>query len=363
MTLPTEYETRKNEHITLAVGTETSAQNQFADLAFVHHSLAAIDRDEVSLQTSFAGINCANPVYINAMTGGSDRAERLNGELAAIARDLCLPIATGSMSAFLSDPRCAGSYTALRRNNPHGIVVANVNANTGPAEARRAIELIGADAVQIHLNSVQEIVMPEGDRDFRRWLDMIAAVVQGVSVPVIVKDVGFGMSRETFLTLRDSGVAAVDVAGRGGTNFAVIENLRRGQQDFGYLSSWGQSAAESLLDIDHVRGADDPSVLASGGVRNPLDVVKSLALGADAVGVAGHFLRILVNDGPSTLAEVVHAWIDQITSLMTVLGTASVASLSDTDVVIIGDLAERCARRGIELTKYAQRSTRIRGSI
>lgn len=324
-------------------------------MAFVHHSLTGIDQYQVHLDTSFAGLKCSKPLYINAMTGGSVMAQRINGELAAVAAEFELPMASGSVSAFLADPSVADTYSIIRKVNPDGIVVANVNANTDPIDAQRAIDLLAADAVQIHVNSVQEIVMPEGDRSFSHWTKTISDVVAAVGVPVIVKEVGFGMSRETYDILACLGVSAVDVAGSGGTDFISIENRRRERQDFDYLVGWGQSAAASLLEIQP--RPHHPEMLASGGVRNPLDVVKALALGARAVGVGGYFLRILMNDGPNELARVVQNWIEQVTGLMTILGAHSVASLQKTDVLVTGTLAERSIRRGVDVNAWAHRST------
>ncbi|MFD6103587.1 type 2 isopentenyl-diphosphate Delta-isomerase [Nocardia salmonicida] len=361
MTVQAAYQNRKDAHIRLAADDAPATLNQFDELAFVHHSLSGINRHDVDLHTTIAGLECPKPLYINAMTGGSDMARRINHELATVANEFGLPMAAGSMSAFLANPAAADTYSVIRKANPTGIVIANINANTGPVDAQRAVDLLHADALQIHLNSVQEIVMPEGDRDFAHWERAVAEITAAVSVPVIVKEVGFGMSRETFRVLTGLGVAAVDVAGRGGTDFASIENRRRDRQNYDYLTGWGQSAAGSLLEIQ--RSPGQPELLASGGVRNPLDVVKALALGAGAVGVAGHFLRIVIDDGADELATVVGDWLEQLTSLMTVLGAHSVAALVNTDLLITGTLAERSIRRGVDLSACANRSASVSGEL
>lgn len=347
------YQQRKDAHLQLAAENEVAAVNQFDDIAFVHHSLAGINRAQVRLDTTFAGLHCPYPLYINAMTGGSDNAGTINGQLAEAAAEIGIPIASGSMSAYLHDPPAGPTYSIMRTVNPKGIIAANVNANTEPDDARRAIDLLHADVLQIHLNSVQEIVMPEGDRSFGHWNENIAKMIASVDIPVIVKEVGFGISRESYATLTDLGAQAVDVSGTGGTNFAAIENHRRSKQDFDYLSGWGHSAAASLLEIQPA--PHSPELLASGGVRNPLDVVKALALGARAVGTAGHLLRIVLHGGTSELVDTLRNWIDQITSLMTILGTPTIDSLRNTDLIITGSLAERATRRGIDLETWGNR--------
>ncbi|RDI49982.1 isopentenyl-diphosphate delta-isomerase [Nocardia mexicana] len=333
--------------------------NEFDDVRLVHHALTGIDRREVDLTTTVAGMRWRVPIYINAMTGGSAATGRLNRELAVAARETGVAIATGSQSAFLADSSTADTFRVVRRENPDGFVLANINATIGLDDARRAVDLLEADALQIHLNSVQETVMPEGDRSFREWASAIERIAGGVSVPVIVKEVGFGLSRETVALLSDLGVAAADVAGRGGTNFAMIENGRRPGGEYRFLADWGQSAPACLLDS---AGLGVP-LLASGGVRHPLDVVRGLALGAVAVGVSGRFLATLVDRGPAALVEDITTWVDQLAALMTTLGAATPAALADCDVVVRGELAAFCAARGIAVGDLATRRARTAPAI
>ncbi|RKS73108.1 isopentenyl-diphosphate delta-isomerase [Actinomadura pelletieri DSM 43383] len=358
---------RKDDHVRLAAEQQrrSGGHNQFDDVSFVHHALAGIDRTEVSLATRFAGIAWPVPLFVNAMTGGSAKTGAVNRELAIAARETGVPIATGSMSAYFKDPSTADTFAVMRRENPDGFVMANVNANASVENARRAVDLLRADALQIHVNAVQETVMPEGDRSFAHWAPRIEEIASGVDVPVIVKEVGFGLSRETVELLRDLGVRAVDVAGRGGTDFARIENDRRlnggrdpgehgGREraDYSYLNGWGQSAAACLLDA---AGAGVP-VLASGGVRHPLDVARGLALGASAAGVSGRFLTTVLDGGAAALVARVTAWLDQLTALMTMLGARTPADLARRDLLVRGGLREFCADRGVDTRRLATRS-------
>ncbi|QDY80396.1 type 2 isopentenyl-diphosphate Delta-isomerase [Streptomyces qinzhouensis] len=353
---------RKDDHVRLAVAQhQASRDHQYAsgryagafdDVQFLHHALAGTDCDRVSLRTSFAGRTWPVPLYINAMTGGSPKTGEINRDLGIAARETGLAIATGSMSPFLKDPACADTFTPVREQHPDGFVMANINANTTPEQARRAIGLLDANALQIHLNTVQEIVMPEGDRSFGHWPTAIETIAHAVDVPVIVKEVGFGLSGRTVTRLAGLGVAGADVAGRGGTDFARIENGRRPSGDYAYLEGWGLSTPAALLDA---RGRGLP-LLASGGVRHPLDVARALALGAHAVGASGPFLTTLVNDGLAALIEQLTSWIDQLTALMTVLGAHSPAGLAGTDLHITGALREFCVQRGIPLPPCKEHS-------
>ncbi|MFF2660950.1 type 2 isopentenyl-diphosphate Delta-isomerase [Kitasatospora sp. NPDC058032] len=345
---------RKDDHVRLAVEQQHGhvGRNQFDEVSFVHHALAGIDRPRVSLATTFAGVSWPVPLYINAMTGGSEMTGRINRDLAIAARRTGVPIASGSMSAYFKDESCAGTFSVLREENPDGFVLANVNATASVEKARRAVDLLAADALQIHVNTVQETVMPEGDRSFSAWVPQIGKIAAGVDVPVIVKEVGFGLSRETVLTLRELGVRVADLGGRGGTDFARIENGRRDLRDYTFLEGWGLSTAACLLDA---QGVDLP-VLASGGVRHPLDVARALALGAHGVGASGTFLRTLMDEGVDALVDQLTTWLDQLAALMTMLGAATPADLTRCDLLIQGSLREFCADRGIDTGLFARRS-------
>lgn len=345
---------RKDDHVRLAVEQqhEHNGRNQFDEVSFVHHALAGLDRSDVSLATTFAGLTWQVPVYINAMTGGSTNTGVINRDLAIAARETGIPIASGSMSAYFKDASCAGTFQVLRKENPDGFVLANINATVSADKAQRAIDLVRADALQIHINTVQETAMPEGDRSFSAWVPQIEKIAAAVEVPVIVKEVGFGLSRETILLLRDLGVRVADLGGRGGTDFARIENGRRDLADYDFLHGWGLSTAACLLD------AQDTGipVLASGGVRNPLDVARALALGASGVGVSGGFLRTLMDNGVSALIAQITTWLDQLAALQTMLGARTPADLTRCDLLIHGDLRSFCADHNIDMRQLTLRS-------
>jgi isopentenyl-diphosphate Delta-isomerase len=348
---------RKDDHVRYAVDQQRLRcdANDFDDVAFLHHALVGVDCARVSLQTSVAGRDWAAPLYISAMTGGSQHTGEINRGLAAAAAETGIPIAAGSMSMFLRDESTADTFRVLRTENPSGFVMANVNANATVDQAKRAVNLLCADALQIHINAVQEIVMTEGDRDFSAWRRQIDSIVDGIEVPVIVKEVGFGLSRRTVSWLRDNGIAAADVAGRGGTNFASIENNRRQDgADYSFIEGWGQSTPACLIDAAHVTGID---LLASGGVRSPLDTARALALGACATGVAGRFLRTLIDHGTTGLISMIGEWLEQLRQVMAILGARTPADLRHTDVLLTGNLDTYCRQRRIDATRFAFRST------
>ena len=346
---------RKDEHVQLVMDgrrEQPHQANDFDDVELVHHALDGIDPARVSLATDIGPWRWAAPLYINGMTGGSETTGRINRALAIAARETGTPVASGSMSVALDDPSTLPSFRVLRDENPDGIVLANLGAERTPDDARRVVDLLGADALQVHLNAAQETVMPEGSRGFDRWAANIEAIVAAVPVPVVVKEVGAGLSGRTLTRLHGLGVQLADVAGRGGTDFAAVENARREGRDYAYLAGWGQSAVSCLLDVP----TPAPEVLASGGVRHPLDVVRALALGARAVGVAGAFLAVAVDGDAEATAAEIRRWQEHLVALHALLGAASPADLTTTDVLLHGRVLEFARLRGIDAGALTRRS-------
>lgn len=346
---------RKNEHVSLAEHfyTETH-ETDFNHIRFVHHSIPETGTHKIDLSTSFAGLSMAQPFYINAMTGGSPWTKKINEKLAIVARDTGLLMASGSLSAGLKDPSVADSFTIIRETNPTGQILANLGGGQTLENAKKAIDLIQANALQIHLNTPQEIVMPEGDRDFSSWMTKLEQIVNGVDVPVIAKEVGFGMSLETIQQLQSIGIKTIDVSGKGGTNFAQIENYRRTKNSMDFLEVWGQSTAISLLEAHPFM--DSTEILASGGIRTQMDILKSLALGAKAAGISGYFLHYILQKGVEETIAHVEQIKEQLVSVMTLLGAESVAELQQTDLIITGSVKDWCDARNIDFRSFARRN-------
>lgn len=339
---------RKDEHVKLAEKFHGEPKvSDFDNIRFVHHSFPEMSVDEADISTSFSTFTVEQPFFINAMTGGSENTKSINEKLATVAREAKLPIASGSISAAIKDTSFIDSFKIIRKVNPEGLVFANLGAEHTVENAKKAVDILEADAMQIHCNVVQEIIMPEGDRDFSNWLSNIEKIVKSLDVPVIVKEVGFGMSRKTIKQLKDIGVKTIDVSGSGGTNFAKIENYRRNTNKFNYLEDFGQSTVVSLLEAKEFINNTD--IIASGGIRNPLDIVKALALGAKAVGISGLFLNMVLNDGVEGTIENINNWKIDVASIMTLLGKKRVSDLINADLLIFNEVREWCIARGIDI--------------
>lgn len=350
---------RKDDHVELASAQRntSSTGRDFDEVEFLHHALDGIDSDSVSLAVCVDQWEWATPFYVNGMTGGTEQTGIINRELAIAARETGLPMACGSVSIALdapNDPMITRGYTVIREENPHGFIMANLGVGRPADDAVRAVELLHADALQVHLNAVQETVMPEGSRDFSSWQRSLETLIAASPVPVIVKEVGFGLSRRTLERIAELGARVADVSGKGGTDFLRIENARRteAESDYSIMAGFGQTALACLLDAP----ASGPTLLASGGVRNPFDVVKALAAGAKAVGIAGTFLETVRAGGAEALVPLVDRWLDQTRSILALLGAEHPADLTSTDMLVRGQLAEYCSLRGIDTAALARRS-------
>ena len=351
-------EQRKDDHIKLACKQyKARADAGFEGVRFIPNALPQLALSDVDTSVRVFGESAKwdVPLYINAMTGGSKNGENINAMLAKVAAKTGVAMASGSLSAALKNPRLAETFSVIRRFNPRGFVMANVSAGASVEQAIKAVEILQANALQIHLNAAQELVMSEGDRDFSAWLSNIEAIARALDsmkVPVVVKETGCGMSAHDVLRLQNVCVRAVDVGGRGGTNFVAIENARRGcARGYDFLDSWGLTTVESLLDIAQcdkiLRDSCDScdcavagdsvqmQVFASGGVRTPLDVVRALKLGASAVGVAGEFLHTLTCEGEDALVEQIEDWKTQIRVIMALLGCKNIADLRKNARILI----------------------------
>lgn len=277
---------RKDQHLKYAKKLRTK-NNDFDLIKLEHNSLPNLKFSDINLESNFLGFKVPYPFYINAMTGGSLKSYYINEKLAKLANHFNIPIVLGSQSAGLKNEKLVDTYQIVRKINPQGIVVANVSANASLEDAKRAIEMVNANALSIHINVIQELVMNEGDRDFSKWEKNIQTIVSKVNVPVIVKEVGFGMSKKTIEKLKSLGVKYLDVSGSGGTNFAKIERLRNKDSDLTF-ENISISTVQSLKNASNI----DVCVHASGGIRNALDIYKAIKLGAKNVGLSKFFLEL-----------------------------------------------------------------------
>ncbi|MGB2993153.1 MAG: type 2 isopentenyl-diphosphate Delta-isomerase [Paenisporosarcina sp.] len=344
---------RKLDHIRHALSTGQSRATWLDDIRFVHQALPDSSWDNVSLHTQIGELVFGSPFFINAMTGGGGaKTTELNSQLARISREMNIPMAVGSQMAAIKNPEEIATYSTVRKENPDGLIFANLGSEASVDQAKRAVDMLEANALQIHLNVIQELTMPEGDRDFKGALNRIEQLVNELDIPVIVKETGFGISREAAMKLQSINVAAIDVGGFGGTNFAAIENERR-KRKLAYFNDWGVPTAAALIETSNLNS--NIPVLASGGIQHALDMVKCLSLGASAVGLAGKVLKTLVEEGELATMEEIKEINEDLTMLMVSLGANTIQDLQKVPLIISGELHHHLTIRGIDTYTYANR--------
>ncbi|MGJ9384843.1 type 2 isopentenyl-diphosphate Delta-isomerase [Salipaludibacillus sp. CF4.18] len=344
---------RKLDHIEHALSTGQSRGTGLDDIRFIHQSFPNISVDEVSLSTEIGELSTSSPIFINAMTGGGGSAtEKINRELAQLANMFHIPMAVGSQMAAIKDKTEQQSYKVVRQQNPTGIIFANLGSEASVDQAKFCVDLLEADALQIHMNVIQELVMPEGDRNFTGALRRIEQISNQIEVPVIVKEVGFGMSRETAQQLKEIGVSIIDVGGLGGTNFSLIENARR-DDPMTSFDNWGIPTAVSIAEVKSIEKPG--AILASGGIQNAHDIAKVIALGAESAGMAGNVLKWIRDDGIDRTIVHVESMLKELRFIMTALGVRSIQELQKSSILISGRTKEWLVERRIDTTTYANR--------
>lgn len=306
---------RKKDHIRLALADKTTLTSLDA-YAIDYNSVPRFGLDNLDTSTTICNKKWQFPFFINAITAGGEECNKINQDFMEVSEACGIEFFPGSYSPALKDKNDEAAY-------PKGYSI-NLGLDKDPNLILDAIEKTKAQYIQLHTNPLQEIVMPEGDHNFESWLSTLTEVSKKSPIPVILKETGFGMNEETIKLAIDLNLAAVDVSGMGGTNFARIENGRREDKST-YLENIGYTTAESLEFATPYR--DKIDIIASGGIRNPLDVVKCLALGAKAVGVSKTFLEILVNGGKEALIDEIEKWKKELKFLMILMNAKNIDEL------------------------------------
>ncbi len=330
---------RKRSHLDLCANAAVEHPEKttlFEEVDFIHNALPELALEEIDLSTEFLGKRLATPFLITGMTGGTADAFAINRDLAALAERCQIAFGLGSQRAMQRDPSLAWTYQ-VREFAPTTVVLANIGltqAATQPTEAlRELLQLVGADALCIHLNPAQELIQPEGDRDFRNGYSAIERVVRELGAPVIVKETGCGISTAVAARLHALGVEYIDFSGAGGTSWVRVESLRtqgRAHRLGELFASWGIPTAAALAAARHL----PLKRIASGGLRNGLDAAKAIALGADLCGMALPVFRAYQQGGREGAVSFLQQCADALRTAMLLTGSASLRDLQSQPVVL-----------------------------
>ena len=329
---------RKKDHVDLCVDADVTyraKQAGFERVEFLHNALPELNLDEISTATTFLGRPASLPLMISSMTGGYGEAVRINRELAEVCEQLSIPMGVGLENSDFHE-----SFRVVRKAAPSIAITANIGAAEAARQdvrdrIRSLIDLVEANALTVHLNPLQELLQPEGTTSFRGVLHGIGQLAATLSVPIIVKEVGAGISASVARRLLDAGVAVIDVAGAGGTSWAGVELLRNSERDaFEEFWDWGIPTVDCLTSIAPLKRDYTFALVASGGVRSGVDMAKSIGIGADMCAAARVLLQALLHEGQDALRARIALWQRQLRSVMFLTGSADIAQLQQAELTV-----------------------------
>ncbi|WP_292604254.1 type 2 isopentenyl-diphosphate Delta-isomerase [Methanobrevibacter sp. UBA212] len=344
---------RKLEHLLICENYDVEFKDKttgFEDIELIHNVLPEIDKNEIDLSTSVFGKKLDSPLFITAITGGHPAAKEVNRQLAIAAENNGIALGVGSQRAACEHPELADTYSVVRENAPDCLLVGNIGAPQLNL-AQKAVEILDADILAIHLNPLQESIQPEGDLDARGYTDLIEKITDTVDIPVLAKETGCGISAESAKTLVEAGVDFIDIEGAGGTSWAAVETYRADDRYLGEIFwDWGIPTAISTVEVTN---AVEVPVISSGGIRTGLEAAKAIALGADAVGMALPFLKNSASQ--EALNTFINRFNDSLRIAMFLVGANNIEELKQSNLVIRGKTREWLNERGINTKIYSRR--------
>jgi isopentenyl-diphosphate delta-isomerase len=354
---------RKADHLRICLEQKAQARTAttgFEDVTLIHKALPEVDRAKIDLSTTVLGYKFNAPIIVGAMTGGTDEATKINAAIAETVEKLGLGMGVGSQRAAIEDKQLAYTFAIVRKKAPNAFLIANVGGvqlvhGYGTKEAKKAMDMIGADALAIHLNALQETVQPEGQTNFEGVLAKITELARALDKPIIVKETGAGIAAEEAKKLEATGVEAIDVGGCGGTSFAAVEFYRSEKDEQRRRAEafwdWGIPTAVSL--IETAQSVTIP-VIASGGLRTGTDITKALALKASLCSISQPILEAAAK-GTKTTENVLRCLVEELRNAMFLIGAKKTGDLTKKPIVITGETSQWLKARGFNVKHYARR--------
>lgn len=328
---------RKDQHIENYLKTRTRGTTLLDCVYIEHNALSDVSIKQIDTSVEFMGQKIAMPLMVDAITGGGDSSASINEDLSSICQAINIPMAVGSESIALTDESSRESFELVKQKEDL-FRIGNLGFERNYEDFIFARDLIDAKAMQVHLNIAQELVMKEGDNDYHSSIDIIGELVEKFPYPIIVKETGSGISKEVAQKLIEKNVKYIDVAGKGGTNFIEIEDLRDFEMDYSDLYNWGIPTAKSIIDVRSA--SDDVFIIASGGIKTAMDVVKSIIIGADMAAMTGEVLNYLLRGGYQACEDFLKEVNHKIKIIMVLLGVRNIEELKKVDYKLIGELKE-----------------------
>lgn len=328
---------RKKDHVRLSVSERAQYElpTGFGQYHFVHNALPEVNLEDINLECTLLSRKFSFPLFISSMTGGYTDAGAVNAIIAEFCEEWNLPFGVGSQRIMLEDPAAASSFSIVREKAPNAFIAANIGGaqladGLPAAKVDRLVDSIEADAIIVHLNPLQELVQPEGDRNFRGIEEGIAKLADESPVPLIVKETGAGISGAVAARLLDAGVQVIDTAGAGGTSWSRVENRREVNTDpQKAFDDWGIPTVECIRQVRSLKDSRDFELIASGGIRSAFDIIKSLCLGADFSASAQPIIKAVVSGGKEELEQLVGQWKKQAAYIFTLIGCESPDDLEE----------------------------------
>ncbi|MDD7434592.1 MAG: type 2 isopentenyl-diphosphate Delta-isomerase [Peptoniphilaceae bacterium] len=329
---------RKDEHIEQYLRTEIHGQTLLDQVVLEPTSFPELNWTDIDLSMKFLGKTIQMPLAINAMTGGTEKTRVINRDLSILAEEFGLALQVGSQRIALDEPGTIGSFSVIREHFS-GVAMGNLGSDASIEDVQRALDMIDGDGIGIHINPSQELVMDEGDREFRGRYANLATLCKAFPGKIIVKEIGFGMSRSDARKLREVPAAYIDVSGYGGTNFIEIEALRQIRENYSEFYRWGVPTAKSIWNLR--REAPNHRLIASGGLETATDMIHAMVMGAELCAVSGAILRYLLMGGLDNARNYLKELRRNLTIGMLLLGCRTVEELHKVPYVLRGELLSR----------------------
>jgi isopentenyl-diphosphate Delta-isomerase len=337
-------EQRKKEHLDVCLTKNVAFKEKttlLENIELHYNCLPELSIDEVNLSTNFLGKRFDFPFLISAITGGAQIAKKINKDIAKACQEFGIGMGLGSMRAMLEDPKLGETYY-VKDVAPDIFVAGNIGAaqikDYSPQQLNEVIEDLQLDALAIHINAAQEAMQPEGDLDFNGVIERIAIYADEISVPVYAKEVGHGIGFEAANAIKNTGVKAIDVQGAGGTSWAHIDSLRKKNVMKGTFRDFGLPTAVSIIEVKNALQGEK-KIIGSGGIRNGLEGVKAIVLGADVVGNAMPILQAQ-NKGGKALLNYLLKFKQEMEIASFLLGCKNISDLKKQEYVVLGQLRE-----------------------